>query len=131
MQISIMPLSRSGSVSKVSRWSTAPVEHPGATGAAEALLAGVRRVHTRAVQRRKQCLVGADPDRLAGGRDRDRELGAVDDRRRGEPLEVQLDVVPADELGSNRRQHRCRTARVDRGAVRAVAEQLRRPLASR
>src|SRR5258705_12518794 len=39
---------------------------------------------------------------------------------------MQLDVVPVDELGSNRRQQRCGTARVDRGAVRAVAEQLRR-----
>ena len=47
MQISIMPLSRSGSVSNVSRWSTAPQEpeHPGAAGAAETLLARVRRMH--------------------------------------------------------------------------------------
>ena len=80
-------------------------------------------MHPRPVQRRKQRLLGADPHRLTGRGNRDRELLAVDDRRRGEPLEVQLDVVAAGKPGSDRRQHRRRTACVDGGAVGAVAEQ--------
>jgi len=82
------------------------VENPGSAGTAESLPAGVRRAHPRAIKRRQPSL--------------------VDDGRRGEPLEMQFDVVPAGQFGADGGQHRRGTARVHGGAVRTVAEQLRR-----
>ena len=132
-QISIIPASRSGSVSSVSRWSTSPGSSTRvAARTAEALLAGVRRVHARALA----APTAASRRRRPGPRRRSRRptpenSRAVDDGRRGEPLEVQFDVVATDQRrphgGQHRARARTRTPSCRRGSRRAG----RRPSAGR
>ena len=109
--------------------------HPRPAGAAEPLLARVRRRDVRraatpsaASRRRRPRTV------LAGRRDRHRELRAVDDRRRGEPFEMQLDVVASRQLRrgspSASARARTRTPRCRRGSRRAVPPRSGSPLTS-
>jgi hypothetical protein len=98
--------------------------HGRAARSAEALLAGVRRLGAGPSQRGEQRFVRADAHRLPRRGDRDGELSAADHRRRGEPLEVQLDVVASSQSGPDRGQHRGGPARVHGGAAGALAEQV-------
>lgn len=118
-QVSIWPAARSGSVSSVSRCSTAPAS----TRVRQVPQNPCRHEYgAGAPQRRQQGLVGGHGDRRAGRGHGHLERPAVDHRRRGEPFEVQLDVVAVGQGRPYRAQHRRRTARVHRGVGRALTE---------
>ena len=99
------------------------IEHSDPAGTAETLLTGIRRVHPGALQRRQQRLIGGNRDLGPRRRHRHAECLTIEHRWGGEPLEMQFDIIAADQPLPDRRQHRGRAAGVHRGAGGTFTEQ--------
>jgi hypothetical protein len=91
------------------------VDHPLHTGAAETLLAGVPDTGTRHPQRRQGTLVRGDPHDLGAARQLQIERRSVDDRQRGEPLDMQFRARVERDSPTDDLEQRRRAARVYRG----------------